>query len=286
MNQPVEIKIQGDPYYPFVSLHHFKQPGTERKTIYLTKKHVFANRGTGIGTGMALLYFPDRLDKNIILRPEGPTITQGTILYQDMEEDLVLRDFMFVESLNGYLVVHSGLKDLLLYRNDAVLSRDREFRLVFPPGEDLPQSLEGIAMDRQGRLFVVDWKTHRILVFERDGTFIHAFGSFGKNQTGDVGKPIHLTYPTRITIAEDVEGVMVGGQRIYGEPHIFIADKNGVHLMDENGLYWDTVIRPGLQKRSILGLAVHGYGSGAQLFISDQRTGDIEQFEAVFSQNE
>ena len=286
MNQAVKVRVEGRTYYPYATVHRFRQPGTDRRIIYLTKKHAFVNQGTGIGTGMALLYFPDRLDKNIILRPQGPTVTQGTILYQDMEEDISLRDFVYVEALNGYLVVHSGLKDLLLYRNDAMLSREREFGLVFPEGETFLQSPEGIAIDRSGRLYIVDWRTHRVLVFERDGTFIQSFGSFGRNQPGDVGKSIHFTYPTRIAIAEDMEGLLVNAERVYGEPQIFVADRNGVHMMDENGIYWDTVIKPGLQKRSILGLAVHGYGSDARIYVADQRSGDIEQFDAVYSGEE
>ena len=280
MSQPVEIRVESYPFYPFVETFRFVQPGLERKVVYLFRRSVFENRGTGGEQGVDIVHFTQRLDGNVVLHSAGSTIAPSTFLFKDFQSDVVYRDFIYSDILNGYLVVHSGMENLLLYRNDGMISQEGEFLLGFPNDEVKLKSPEGITIDSRGTIYIVDWGNHRVSVFQKDGLYLRSFGGFGINHPEDAGNPVRFVYPTRIAIAEDTEGIPVDGRRLYGSPQIYVADRNGIHLMDGNGIYWDSIVPSGMKKGSIYGLAARGFGSDVRLYVARRKTGEIERFVA------
>jgi hypothetical protein len=180
--------------------------------------------------------------------------------------------------LDGYLVVDSKNENLIFYRNDTVLSRAGELPLVYPSGEQKIKSAEGIAIDLQGNMYIVDWEGHRVYVFGSDGVLLRSFGSFGKNESDEEGKQINLTFPTRIAISEDTEGVAVDGEKINQPPLIFIADRNGIHLTDSQGTYLGTIDFQSNTKSSFYSLIVRGYNSNLRLYALNKKTEKIELF--------
>jgi len=280
LNQLVGIRVESEFCYPFVEKHRFVQPGVERMVVSLQRKVDFVSKGFGVETGVNVVHLPGRLDGNVILRSGDPRLSPATFLYKDFQSDIGYRDFVYSEAHEGYLVVHSEKENLLLYRNDPMVSKEGELPLVFSGEEEKVKSSEGIAVDSRGNVYVVDWGNHRVSVFRRDGSYVRSFGSLGKNLPADVGKPVRFVFPTRISVVEDVEGVFVHGQRVYRSPQIFVADRNGVHYMDANGIYWDTLVPSGMKKGSLYGLTVRGYGSGARLYVMNRKTSQIERFVA------
>ena len=280
LNQVVEIKIDNSLCYPFLERHRLTQPGLERKVVYLVRKTRFVPSGIGVESGVNVINFPKRLDGNIILQSDGMVLLQATFLYKDFQSDVSYRDFVYSKFLDKYLVVNSGMENLLVYRNDSMVSKDGEFPLVFPSDTDKIKSPEGITIDSKGNIYIVEWANHRVSVFSNDGSYLRSFGEFGRNVSTDVGKPVHFIFPTRIAIAEDTEGILVDGKRIYRDPQIFVADRYGIHLVDVHGNYLGTPVSSGVDSGSFYDIVVRGYGTNARLYVVDRREGKVKRFVA------
>ena len=108
-----------------------------------------------------------------------------------------------------------------------------------------------------------------------------ADNGFGMNEEEDQGREVSLTYPTKIALSQDTEGIPLNDKRIYGQPILFVADRNGVHIIDITGTYWDTIKTTGIQKGAIYGLTVRGYGSGARVYVMDRNTQRVRRFLAT-----
>ena len=278
MNQVAEIRVRNDRCYPFVEQHRFTKPGIEEMVVSLSQKTSFLKRGEGIESGVNVVDLSHRLDGNLILHSGRQALSASTFLYRDFYSDISYRDFAYAPELEGYLVVNSENKNLLLYRNDPMVSKEGEFSLAFGSEEDGLSSPEGIAVDSRGNIYVADWGNHRICVFGRDGNLLRSFGSLGRNTSQDRGKPIRFVFPTRIAIAEDVQGFVTEGQRVRRGFQIYVTDRQGVHLMDEKGNYLDTIVSGHVAMGNFYGLTVRGYGSNARLYVMNRRTGRIERF--------
>ncbi len=278
MNSVAEIRIINDRCYPFVEQHRFTKPGIEEMVVSLSPKSSFIKRGEGIESGVNVVDLSHRLDGNVVLHSGHQALSASTILYRDIYSDISYRDFAYAPALEGYVVVNSESKNLLLYRNDPMVSKEGEFDLTFGSEDDGLSSPEGIAVDSQGNIYVADWGNHRICVFGRDGHLLRTFGSLGRNTSQNRGKPIQFVFPTRIAVAEDIQGVSTEGRRVRRSPQFYVADRQGVHLMDENGNYLDTIVSGHVAMGNFYGLTVRGYGSNARLYVMNRRTGRIERF--------
>ncbi len=280
LNQSWEIRVESNGCYPFVEDHQFSQPGVEYVIVSLVQRLSFKSEGFGKKIQALSVPFTKRLDGNTILLSDGLSIMSNTFLFRDFESKITLRDICYSEVLNRFLVVNSESSELLVYRNDAMLSKEGALSLVTNSKEDTLGSPEGIAIDREGKIYIVDWPNHRVAVFESDGRFIRSFGSFGKNSSSTVGKPVHFVFPNRIAIAEDKEGIFLNGTHFYHQPQIFVSDRNGIHLINADGIYWDTILPRNIERGDIYDIISVGYGSDLQLYVADRRNGEIETFSA------
>jgi hypothetical protein len=285
LNQLMEICVESDYCYPVVKNHRFTQPGVERMVVSLMQKIVFDSKGSGLDKGVDVFHFPQRLDDNVVFQSVTFPLSQSTFLFRDFQSNIHYRDFFYSDILDGYLVVDSQNENLPFYQSDPMVSKGDELYLVYPDGVGKLMSPEGIAVDSRGNIYITDWGNHKVFVFARDGFFLRSFGDFGYNVPTNIGKTIRLIYPTRIAIAEDTEGVMFNGRKIIRDPLIFIADREGIHLMDANGIYFDTVVPSGMRMGSFYGLTIRGYGIRSRLYVVDRKTGQIERFVARSSES-
>ncbi len=280
LNQSLEIRVEINGCYPFVEEHPFFQPGIEHVIVSLVQRLSFTSEGFGKEIRAFSVPFTKRLDGNTILLPDGRSLMSNTFLFRDFESKIALRDIDYSEVLNRFLVVDSRSSELIVYRNDAMLSKEGTLPLITESKEDTLGSPEGIAIDRQGRMYIVDWPNHRVVVFAPDGTFVRSFGSFGKNSSSTIGKSVHFVFPNRIAIAEDSEGVFLNGTHFYHQPQIFVSDRNGIHLINTDGIYWDTITPRNIERGDIYDIISVNYGSDLQLYVANRRNGEIETFTA------
>ncbi|MCJ7812939.1 hypothetical protein MUP95_06455 [bacterium] len=278
MNQLVEIYIENQSCYPVVRRHRFIEPGIERMVVSLSPRIVFEHKGEGLEAGLELLRFPQRLDNNSIFFSTALPLSQSTFHHKDFQSNIHYRDFAYSDLLDGYLVIDSETKNLLFYQNDPLVSKGEEFALVYPDDVNPISSPEGLAIDSQRNIYIADWASHQIFVFRRDGSFDHAMGSFGFNVPANIGKAIHLVFPTKIAILEDTEGILVEGQKVFRTPLIFVADREGIHLMDVDGIYLDTIVSSLSGNDVLYSLTVRGYGENTRLYVLNRNTGKVERF--------
>jgi len=281
IEQSVKIRVTTAYCYPFAKNHQLTKPGIERLVVSLIRKNHFQEKGFGVEQGVQIVKFPDRLDGNTILESGGSGFTVSSFLYRDFHQDIAFRDFAFSKPLDSYLVLNTRYKNPMIYRNDPMISKEGVFPLSYSSEEDKLKSPEGIAVDAEGKIYIADWEKHRVSVFDKDGTFLQSFGKFGMNEEEDQGREVSLTYPTKIALSQDTEGIPLNDKRIYGQPILFVADRNGVHIIDITGTYWDTIKTTGIQKGAIYGLTVRGYGSGARVYVMDRNTQRVRRFLAT-----
>ncbi len=278
MNQVAEIRVESPQFYPYIKTKRFTRPGVERIVIPLLFRKMFLSKGFGVDKDIRVAYFTRRLDKSIIVYPATYPFSATTYLYKDFQSNLNYRDFAYSAVMDAFLVVHGDPKSLLVYSNDNMISKEGVLNLIVPEGVDTLKSPEGVAVDSKGNIFITDWDSHRIFVFRSDGSFVRVFGSFGYNRRGESGRPVHLMFPTSIAIAEDREGVLIEGKRVFRDPYIFVADRNGVHILDVEGHYWDTIEPQGMEKGTLYSIEVAGYDENQRLYIVNRKSGQIQRF--------
>lgn len=284
INQTVEIRVECDFCYPFSRMHRLVQPGVEQIVVPMTQKARYRKQGEGTEAGVYLADFTERLDGNIVLRSGGAVLASTTFLYKHMQSDLTFRDFVYVPSMQSYLVVTSEKEYPHVYRNDPLISQEGEMVLDLPEDFEM-DSPEGIEIDSKGNIYIVDWGKHRISMFTKDGSFIRSFGKFGFNTPQDVGKPVHFVFPTRITIAEDENGISSNGETILRHPQIYVTDRRGIHVLDSYGNYLATIAQSSSSTGAYVGVAVKGYGTGTRLYGLSQRSKKVDRFVASPASN-
>jgi len=272
LGDTVQIRVASDGYYPASERVLFVRPRQTQVVIPLVPYLSFRKIETG---GIPFVSFPERHDANGVFFEGGQAALSATQLYRTFQSNGMVRDFTFSRAHQGVVAVQARPPRLLLFRSDANLSAEEELRAVYPDTSNRLKSPEGVAVDSRGFLYVADWARHKILIFRPDGLFLRAFGGFGENTAEDVGKPARFTYPMRIAIAEDADGVVVQGERFHRPLELFVSDRNGIHFIDEQGNYLSTVLYSAADKGAFSALAVEGYGASCKLSAYNRRTGEI-----------
>jgi len=281
LSRRAEIKIRNSQCYPYIDNHKFMKPGAEEIVVSLLPYLSFKNSGQGVEPGVNLINLTDRLDNRLLIKTDGIIPDVSSLMLKDFEEDINLRDFNFSPVLNKFLVVKGDETNLLKYRNDSRISSEGLFRLIYPESVKKIVSPESITIDKKGNIYIVDWGSHRVLLFNSRGEYVRALGGLGENPPGHTGKSVRFVFPASIALAQDEDGIMVNGKTLFRNPILFVGDKYGIHILTPTGVYWDTINIPGAEDGAGYTIAVKGYGENMRLYLADKKTGKIERYNAV-----
>jgi hypothetical protein len=253
LNSEFVIEIRHPQCYGLRRLHRFSKPGEDRQVFVLTKQidfsHTNALKRVERPEDAAFLPSNDNLVLNTFsLRRESGVAEDFRLLYE-------LRDLAFDRMADRFLAVNAERNNVWLYANDGMANRSGIFETNL---NDSLNSPEGIAVDSRGNVFIADWGRHRIVKLDNAGTQVAVIGSFGSNGVDTLNQAIKLTFPTRVAILEDLDGVVVGDQKYFKESYLFIADYNGIHISNLQGEYLDTALSPNayFDEGDFYGLAV------------------------------
>jgi len=275
------IKIRNSECYPYIDKHKFTKPGSEEIVVSLLPYLSFKSSGQETEPGVNVIRLTDRLDDPLFIKTGGIVPDESSLMLKDFKEDINLRDFDFSSVLNKFLVVKGDESNLIEYRNDSKISKEGVLNLIYPVTAKKIISPENIAIDNKGNIYVVDWGSHRIVVFNSKGEYLRAIGGLGENPPGHTGKSVHFVFPTSIAIAQDEDGIMLNGKTRHRNPLLFVGDKYGIHLITATGVYWDTIDIPGTEDGSGYTIAVKGYGINMRIYLANKKTDKMERFNAV-----
>jgi hypothetical protein len=242
LNSEHELVVRHQQCYDYRRRLRFSKPGENKRSVVLTKK-------IDVTTGRMLRQveksehaMSQRWDSNYIL--SNFKVAAESELLRDFTRHYELRDVALDRRGGRFLAVNAEENNIWVYSQNERASRAGTFLIL---QSDSLNSPEGIAIDSKRNVFIADWGNHRIVIFDSSGRRQEVIGGFGSNAAGDVGQPIKLMFPTRVAILEDHEGVMVGGERLFRETYLFIADQNGIHLCNLRGDYLGTALSPNEQ---------------------------------------
>ncbi len=280
LNDSVSVRIDRSGYYSFIEMHTFKSPGVDSLFVVPTKTLKFTSQGKGRQKDAVVL--DGRLDGNMILNTVGDALPSSSNLYQDLNSNSSLRDYVFHPILNTYLVVDAANNRIVRAPTaDTQINLASPFTLTFGGKADALNSPEGIAVDSDGNVYIADWGNHRVLVFDMSGSLTKTIGAFGVNpKPGD--HPV-FQFPTRISVAENTKGISYNGKTVFADKLIFVADRNGVHVIDERGFYLDKILSTSDSKfsaGSFYGIRAEGYGKSMKLKLVERSEDNIQVYEA------
>ena len=278
INDQIEIRVEVPGCYPYVESHLFIQPGMEEVIVPVLNKLSFKAEETILEEGIDLIRFKNRIDNNVILLKGSPPVVESSQIMGDFNSDVNERDFCYSRFLNGHLAVNGNESILSYYRTNGTAMIKSEFPLIF--GNDIAPigSGEGITTDINGQVYVVDWKKHRVLIFDQDGSCVREIGELGENNPAAPGEPAKFVFPRRIALAEDIQGVPYKGRTLYRPAILFVSDRNGVHLLTADGIYLDTISLKNDKQYEDPALAVKGYGNDIRLYIASRKSTRIKRF--------
>lgn len=193
----------------------------------------------------------------------------------------------------------------------------------------VPGALEGelsaprhVAVGPDGRLYVADAGNHRIQVFEADGTFVTAWGSFGEgpgqfNEPWSVAVDAEFVYVAdtwnhrlqKFTLDGDLVGVfgrsgspaddpasnglgLFFGPRdviLYGEDQLLVTDTGNhrIQVLDRDGNFLSQTGSQGGALGQLFEPVGMAFGPNGDLFLADTWNGRIQQFtNDLFAYNE
>lgn len=263
------IRIEADCYLPKVVEHRFDDTPVEEdlREVVLTS---WASWQYDLVPPTRLCQLPGG---NQVFVPEWVKSTEGLIESATRRN---VRDCLFLESGEEAYVVNAAQGSI-----DRVNLMSGK-RLPFISGgfnaDDRLVSPEGIAADEEGQLYVSDCERHRIVVFDSKGQYQRQFGQLGHNDSGTVSTPVRFTFPTRLCIYK-VDGS--SGSSGLGPSYLLVADWNGLHLIDSNGLYLGTVLPPeafGETRGVISDLAVVETSGGFRLVLARPGAGELQAY--------
>lgn len=273
----VHLQIKGEGYYPVVKRLILDRPGRFVVKIAMTPRLSFQKVEV---LPPSLLHFPGRLDNNAIFFETANMPISDTYLFKTFLSDLNYRDFVYSSFHQGILVVCIDPTRVLRFSSESNFAQQEE--IPIPDSLKTKINPEGIAVDPQGTIYLTDWSGHRILVFGPEGQFLRTLGSFGENSSSNIGKSVSLMYPARITVVQEENQVSEEpGEIMYKPIQLFVSDWNGVHFMDEQGVYLGTPVFSSSEKGALTSLAARGTGTKLFVFVYNRYTKKIQCLESV-----
>lgn len=272
----VHLQLKGEGYYPVLKRVILDRPGKFVVKIAMTPRLGF--RKTEV-VPPSILQFPGRLDNNAIFIETASMPILDTYLYKTFLSDLNYRDLVYSSFHQGILVVCTNPTRVLRFSSESNFTQGEEISI--PDSLKVKINPEGIAVDPQGTIYLTDWSGHRILVFGPDGQFLRSLGSFGENSSSNIGKTVFLMYPTRIALVQEESQGAEENETLYGPIQLFVSDRNGVHFIDEQGMYLGTPVFSSSEKGALTTLAVRGTGTKLFVFVYNRYTKKIQCFESL-----
>lgn len=270
-NSSAEIRVFHPQCYPYIREHVFSIPGIDRLFVPLVRKENFIETTADVSISH-LIRFSKRSDRKTVLLPESKL--PPVLLQNDFENDIHYRDFAYSEAHSSFISVHAKNENLIQYRN----GNRSEFPLRYPKDQQKILSAEGLAVDSKGTLYIADWKGHCIFVFDQQGNFLQMIGQFGRNENDATGKPVRFEFPERIAIVEDLDGVLLDNQKIYRPTGLYILDRNGIHFINERGIYLSTLKPVHFEPGSLSSLSVNGYSRDIRIQVYNRKSNSLIQF--------
>ncbi|MFQ5637750.1 MAG: hypothetical protein ACE5IR_07105, partial [bacterium] len=253
-----ELTIRNQDCYVSFERIRFEKPGENNRTVFLSKRLFYSAASKTQDTQIVFLQTQrPRWDHNMILNII-PEQSQDSELLRDFSGYYQLRDCAYDRKGRRILAVNSESNTIWTYNEENSSKRIGEL----PVPAITFNSPEGVALDSKGNIFITDWGNHRVVVLDEKGGVFQTFGRFGHNDKMDSGQPVKFTFPTRVAVAEDREGIEVDQKIFYRETYLYVADQNGVHICTLDGIYLDTVISPSkkFQWGAFYGIRLSGYG--------------------------
>ena len=276
MNSEYVLRVENGFCYPEVRRLSFIHPGMQRIAIPLIRKMRFRSSGTQLDPKWQVVHIDKRTDDARYFIRSSTILSDNSQLYRDFTNDVRLRDFCYSAIHDAYLVTHANESILRLYNRQGERIRSQHIPLVIPSRIEPIVSPEGLTVDGRGNIYVVDFATHRIFMFRQDGQFGAVFGELGWNENALPGDPVHFLFPTRITVvspeAESAEGTTT--------PILFVLDRNGVHMMNASGLYYETLKISEKDRGKTQDLAVDGFGNASEIHLILRPDGAIKRFQS------
>ncbi len=291
LGEVVLLEIRKQDSYLHLEAVEIVTPGKQSHFVPLTERVKFTPSAQA-GAPLNHAGFEMRLDRNMIMQNNARKIPDGSELMNDLYRQIDLRDATYSSRHNQFLVVNSKLRNgLELYDELGRRIEDEEtlsLDLSNYDAEELDEP-EGIAVDRNGNIYISDFAAHRVVVFDTSGNYLYHFGSAGNNSSLEEGEEARFMYPTRVTIEEDQEGVSFTdrnneSQTAYRNSYIFVADRNGIYRCDLRGHYLETVLEAGnvdIIAGGIYPLAIENYGRSAKLFMGVRESSELRSYVAT-----
>ncbi len=240
LHHAVVIRIHIPGHYLYEKQMLVYQPGIQRFVAAPIKRREVMQVNID-SSRLSLQIFDQRFDQFAFNPNAGFIIHKSSLLFEAFINNIKLRDIVYSESYHGFLVPNSE-GAVQYFKNDPMLTPSEPLEL------DLPEHLagfspEGLVTDAEGNLYISDWKHHHIVTFDRSGAFVRTMGDYGVNTQSDVTDPeIRLQYPARLFLVESGSYFTPEGFPVYKSDLFFVCDANGIHMMDENGNFLQTVI--------------------------------------------
>lgn len=235
----VVIRVQVPGHYAYEKQLDINQPGIQKFVVAPVKKNEIRQISVD-SSNLSIQVFDQRSDQFALSLNSGFSINKNTLLFESFVKNIKLRDIVYSESYHGFLVPNAE-GEIQFFKSDPMLTPGDPLELDVP--ESLPGfSPEGIITDSRGNLYISDWKNHHIVVFDRNGDFVRMMGDFGVNESNDSHAAVKLQYPSRLFLIESSGYLNQDGLPVYRSNLLFVSDANGVHMIDENGNFLETII--------------------------------------------